>query len=161
MTWIATFFISLATATYIVAPFLRRHVTGMAQGLAPLESPAAAGRGHGKAGSNGVGTAHSRGTASAKARPGTAPGKARAGTAPDKARKAGPGKAHSAVSGASRAVRNDAEAEAEILIQRARQSQTATADNNSKSAATWTCSCGRVMPVSDRFCGSCGVPRVS
>ena len=49
------------------------------------------------------------------------------------------------------------EIEAEVAVARARRRMKRT--ERAKPATAWQCECGRVMPTSDRFCGSCGQPR--
>lgn len=53
----------------------------------------------------------------------------------------------------------EAEAAAEALIEQARRrASTGMVESN---AGVWTCGCGRAMSTRDRFCASCGLPRVS
>jgi len=51
----------------------------------------------------------------------------------------------------------DFDIETEVLIARARRKR--ASQNVSLSGATWTCTCGRTMSDSDKFCASCGSPR--
>lgn len=53
----------------------------------------------------------------------------------------------------------DFDIETEVLIARARRKR--ASHNASLSGATWTCACGRVMSEEDKFCASCGAPRVA
>lgn len=57
------------------------------------------------------------------------------------------------------AVIPDFDIEAEVLIARARRKR--ASHNASLFGATWTCACGRVMSEEDKFCASCGAPRVA
>ncbi len=57
------------------------------------------------------------------------------------------------------AVIPDFDIEAEVLIARARRKR--ALQNVSLSGVTWTCACGRVMSEEDKFCASCGAPRVA
>ena len=53
----------------------------------------------------------------------------------------------------------DFDVEAEVLVARARRKR--AMQNLSLSGATWTCECGRAMSQEDKFCASCGAPRVA
>lgn len=53
----------------------------------------------------------------------------------------------------------DFDIETEVLVARARRKR--ASQNVSLSGAIWTCACGRVMSEEDKFCASCGAPRVA